>query len=203
MNRKSLPFAFLIILLAFSLHAQDQKKIEAYVDDITDRGLTRILYWNTAANSAAGELAIDYGRPKWKAEYEAAGAFDQMTKGKTWRLGKDLWTTLDTNLPLKIGSQTIAPGSYYLGVHRSADGAAWSLGFIDPAKARSTKLDAFEIEKATLLFKVPLSFKTTTAANDALSISLSNAKDDLKNVALRLVWGKFELTTPIQVVVGN
>jgi len=201
MNRKRLPFAFLI-LLAFSLHAQDQKKIAAFVDDVTDRGLTRILYWNNATNGAAGEVAIDYGRPKWKAEYEAAGAFDQMTKGKTWRMGKDLWTILDTNLPLKIGSQTIAPGSYYLGVHRSADGATWSLGFIDPAKARSMKLDAFEIEKATLLFKVPLSFKTTTAANDALSISLSTAKDDMKNVTLRIAWGKFELTTPVLVMMN-
>jgi len=25
----------------------------------------------------------------------------------------------------------------------------------------------------------------------------------IKNVALRIVWGKFELTTPIQVVAGN
>ncbi len=202
MNRKGLPFVFLIILLAFSLHAQDQMKIDAFVDDITDRGLTRILYWNNATNGAAGELAIDYGRPKWKAEYDAASAFDQMTKGKTWRMGKDLWTTLDTNLPLKIGSLNIAPGSYYLGVHRSADGATWSLGFIDPVKARSVKLDAFEIEKAALLFKVPLAFKTTTAANDALSISLSNAKDDINNVTLRIAWGKFELTTPVQVM-GN
>jgi len=148
-------------------------------------------------------LCIDYGRPKWKAAYEAAGAFDQMTKGKTWRLGKELWTTLDTNLPLKIGSQTIMPGAYYLGVHRSADGTTWNLGFIDPVKTRSAKLDAFEIEKATMLFKVPLSFKTTTEMNEALSISRSKVKDDLKNVTLRIAWGKFELTTPVQVVMGN
>lgn len=164
--------------------------------------MTRILYWNNATNGAAGEVAIDFGRPQWKPEYDAAGALEGMTKGKTWRMGKDLWTTLDTNLPLKIGSQSIAPGSYYLGVHRTADGATWSLAFIDPAKTRSAKVDAFEIEKATALFKVPLTFKTTTEATAMLNISLSPAKDDMKNVTLRLTWGKFELTTPVQVMVN-
>lgn len=202
MNPKGLLFSWLF-LLAAALPAQEGKKIAAFVDNITDRGLTRILYWNNVTNGAAGEVAIDFGRPQWKPEYDAAGALEGMTKGKTWRMGKDLWTTLDTNLPLKIGSQSIAPGSYYLGVHRTADGATWSLAFIDPVKTRSNKLDAFEIDKATAAFKVPLTFKTTTETAALLNISLTPAQEDIKNVTLRLTWGKFELTTPVQVLLEN
>ncbi len=203
MNRSRFTFA-LAILLAVSLHAQEQKKsLDAFTDVITDRGLARILYWNNVTNSAAGELAIDYGRPVWKPEYDAPGALDKMTNGKTWRVGKDLWTILDTNLPLKIAGKDIAPGAYYLGVQRSADGAAWSLAFIDPTKARSGRVDAFEIEKAPVLFTVPLIFKTATEVSQMLNITLSHAKDDLKNVMLKISWGKFELTTPVQVTVGS
>jgi DUF2911 family protein len=62
-------------------------------------------------------------------EYEDPVKFDGMTKGKTWRLGKDFWTVLDTNVPLKIAGKEVAAGTYYLGLFRSADGSAWSLAF--------------------------------------------------------------------------
>jgi len=201
MNRK---FATLAVLLSFCAiaHAQEQKKgVEAFVDQLNDRGLTRVLYWNLDTDASAGELCIDYGRPIWKAEYDAPGAFDKMTMGKTWRMGKEQWTVLDTNLPLKIAGQNVAAGSYYLGVQRSVDGASWSLNFMDPAKVRAAKLDAFEIEKAPVAFKAPLTFKITGEASEALNISLSQpTKENLKNVTLKISWGKYELSAPVQVV---
>ena len=144
-----------LIALCTVLPAQQKKTgIEGYGDaDPNDRGYDRVLYWDQQKDSAAGEFSIHYGRPVWKKEYEDAAKFDGMTKGKTWRLGKDFWTVLDTNLPLKIGEKEIASGSYYLGLFRSADGATWSLAFIDPAKARVAHLDAFEINKAPIQVK--------------------------------------------------
>jgi hypothetical protein len=39
--------------------------------------------------------------------YEDPVKFDRMTKGKTWRQGKDFWTVLDTNLPLRIAGKEV------------------------------------------------------------------------------------------------
>ncbi len=36
----------------------------------------------SGTNSFVGQLAINYGQPVWKAEYEDLGLFDKMTKGQ-------------------------------------------------------------------------------------------------------------------------
>src|SRR2546425_5669783 len=141
----------LLLLLPTAFPAQDKPAIEAFGGAEPDeRGSTRLLYWDRQKDVGAGEFAIDYGRPVWKKDYDDSAKFDGMTNGKTWRLGKDFWTVLDTNLPLRIAGKEVAPGTYYLGLFRSADGAAWSLAFIEPAKARAAHLDAFEINKAPI-----------------------------------------------------
>lgn len=47
-----------------------------------DRGSARVLYWNTKLDTAAGQFAINYGRPVWKKGYEDKARFDAMTNGK-------------------------------------------------------------------------------------------------------------------------
>src|SRR5579863_4905351 len=138
-----------VILLALSAPAQQTKKgISAEGGDPDDRGSARVLYWDDAANTAAGQFAFDYGRPVWKPVYEDQAKFDAMTKGKVWRLGSNFWTTLDTDLPIEIAGRRVLPGSYYLGLKRSADGSQWSLAFINIGPARHVHLDAFDIRKA-------------------------------------------------------
>jgi hypothetical protein len=51
-------------------------------------------------------------------------------------------------MPLTIAGKTIPAGLWYLGLHRSEDGATWSLVFIDPVKTRAAHMDASEIERA-------------------------------------------------------
>src|SRR5260370_8341950 len=109
-------------ILAFACVAQAQEKrppIEAFGSDSPERGTTRVGYWDNAKNKGAGQLAIDYGRPVWKAAYEDAAKFDAMTKGKTWRMGSNYWTALDTDMPLTISGKTVPVGIWYLGFHRS------------------------------------------------------------------------------------
>ena len=82
----------LSLLLPAALPAQDRPAIEAFGGAEPDeRGSTRVLYWDRQKDLGAGEFAIDYGRPVWKKDYEDLAKFDGMTKGKTWRLGKDFW----------------------------------------------------------------------------------------------------------------
>jgi len=166
-----------------------------------DRASARVLYWNTVKHGAAGQFAIDYGRPVWKSVYEDPAKFDQMTKGKVWRMGSNFWTTLDTCLPLKISGKAVPVGYYYLGLHRSQDGSMWSLAFIDPAKVRAAHIDAFNVDKAPVSFEVPMSMETATSKPEKLTLELSYPQDNIRKVTLHIAWGTLALTAPIEVAV--
>jgi hypothetical protein len=146
MNIRAALGAFVLLSL-IPAHAQQSKPtVVAEGGQLDDRASARVLYWNTVKHGAAGQFAIDFGRPLWKSIYEDPAKFDQMTKGKVWRMGSNFWTTLDTCLPLKISGKKVSVGYYYLGLHRSDDGSKWSLAFIDPAKVRAAHIDAFNEE---------------------------------------------------------
>ena len=193
--------ASVILLLSLNAQGQEQKpKIVAEGGTPDDRASARVLYWNAQTDAAAGQVAIDYGRPVWKKEYNDPAKFDAMTRGKIWRMGSNYWTILDTELPLSIGGKKVPIGFYYLGLHRSEEGSEWSLAFIDPAKARKQRLDAFQIEKAPVEFEALMS--TVAKAEtpmEKLTITLSYPKDNIKHVTMRVAWGNLVLSTPIEV----
>ena len=164
-----------------------------------ERASARVLYWNTQTDAAAGQFAIDYGRPLWKKAYEDPAKFDAMTRGKIWRMGSNFWSTLDTQLPLSIGGKRVPAGSYYLGLHRSEEGSEWSLVFIDPGKARKARLDAFQIEKAPVEFEAAVSIAKAEAPTDRLTITLSHPADDIRHVTMRIAWGNLALSGAIEV----
>ncbi len=192
-------------VVLFSLVAaqaqQPKPAIVAEGGQLDDRGSARVLYWNAKTDGAAGQFAIDYGRPVWKSAYEDPAKFDQMTKGKVWRMGSNFWTTLDTCLPLKVSGKAVPPGYYYLGLLRSQDGTKWSLAFIDPAKVRAAHIDAFDIRKAPIAFEAPMSVVKATSKPEKLTMELSYPKDSIRKVTLRVAWGTLALTAPIDVTV--
>ncbi len=198
-------YAMLVgVMLLFTLIAQSQQKPKVVAEGGTpdDRASARVLYWNTQSDSAAGQVAIDYGRPVWRKEYNDAARFDTMTRGKVWRMGSNYWTILDTNLPLSIGGKKVPIGLYYLGLHRSEEGSEWSLAFIDPAKARKMHLDAFQIERAPVEFDAHMSnVSKTESPAQKLTITLSYPKNDIKHVTMLVSWGNLALSTPIEVTV--
>jgi len=199
-----LTFLATLLLSPLVVHAQSQKpELVAEDGGVQERGSSRVLYWNPRADTALGQFAFDYGRPVWKKEYEDPAKFDAMTKGKVWRFGKDFWTSLDTQLALKIGGREVAPGCYYLALHRSPDGTTWSLAFIDPAKVRKSRLDAFQIERAPIEFRIPMALEQTGEVAEKLTVTLAYAKEKPKDVRLRIAWGKIRLVVPIQVSVGS
>jgi hypothetical protein len=203
-----LAFAGIALLVCFAsaLQAQDKKPrplIVAFGSDSAERGTTRVGLWNTKKQMGAGQFAIDYGRPIWRKEYEDAAKFDQMTKGKTYRLGSNFWTTLDTDIPLVIAGKTIPAGLWYLGLQRSGDGATWSLVFIDPAKARAAHIDASEIERAPVEFKALMTTEQASESKEKLTIDLIFQQANLKDVTLKIAWGKLQLSAPIQVPVPS
>ncbi|HEY7547473.1 MAG TPA: DUF2911 domain-containing protein [Blastocatellia bacterium] len=196
-------FTALVLIFCFAAMIQAQgKKIRTFESATpSERMTTRVLFADTEKRALVGEVAIHFGQPVWKKEYEALGAFDTMTKGKVWRFGKDFWTTLDTNLTIKVAGKEIAPGAWYLGLHRSDDGSVWSLAFIDPAKARAAHLDAFDAAKAPVEFKVPVTIlEKSTESKEKLVILLSSKPDNPTDLTLKIQWGPLQLSAPIQVV---
>lgn len=197
----------MIVCLASALQAQENKpqkqrpKIGAFGSDSPERGTTRVGYWNNEKNMGAGQFAIDYGRPVWRKEYEDTANFDKMTKGKVYRLGSNFWTTLDTDMPLTVAGKTIPAGLWYLGLHRSEDGATWSLVLFDPAKARAAHIDASEVERAPIAYKAPMTVEPATEMKEKLTIDLVFQRPNIKDVTLRIAWGKIQLSAPIQVSV--
>ena len=195
----------LVLLAAGSLRAQQGPKIGAEGGDPPDdRGSARLLFWNETAHKAAGQIAVNYGRPVWRKDYEDASKFDGMTKGKVWRMGSNFWSNLYTDVPVTIGGKAIDPGLYFLGLERSADGASWSLAFIDPNKVREGRIDAFQIQRAKVEFTAPMT--TESAGSDAvekLIISITHPENDIRNAMLKVAWGHLALSAPVKVTVGE
>ena len=198
-----LALALSVVMTHLASGQISAQEVAGYGGGMDERGSTRVLYWNNAANASVGQFAIDYGRPEWKKEYEDKAKFDGMTKGKVWRMGKDFWTTLDTSLPLKISGKSVAPGYYYLGLRRSADGAQWSLAFIDPARARAAHLDGSGVEKAKVEFDVPVKVDRTTKSASKLLITLPHEETTPTQVTFKLVWGNLAVTAPIEATLGR
>lgn len=199
MRTRLLLFALPSLLALAAFAQQPRPVIVAEGGEPDDRASARVLYWNTKLDGSAGQFAIDYGRPVWKKDYEDPAKFDGMTKGKVWRMGSNFWTALDTSLPLKIAGKDVRPGYYFLGLGRSADGAQWSLAFIDPAKVRAARMDGFEVRKAKVEFEAPMTVDKTTSKVDRLTIILSYPKETPTKVTLRVAWGNLALTAPIEV----
>jgi len=190
-------------LAASALQTPQKEPVIAFVfDPPSERLSTGILFFDQEKQRSVGNVAISYGQPVWKEEYEDATKFDSMTRGQVWRLGKDFWTTLDTNLPFKVGGKEIPAGYWYLGLHRSADGATWSLALMDPAKARKT----YAIPAGLPLgggpapdLLAPLTAAQVSSVVEKLKIWVTREDEDLRRATLRIAWGKMLLTAPIEI----
>jgi hypothetical protein len=191
----------LALLAASSLRAQQNPpKVAVGGGSPDDRASARLLYWNVPANVAAGQLAINYGRPVWSKEYEDTAKFDAMTKGQVWRMGSNFWSNLYTDVPVTIGGKSIAPGFYFVGLQRSWDGASWSLALIDPVKVRKKRIDAFDIHMVSVEFTAPMTMEARSSdAVEKLTITLSPSDFDIRTATLKVAWGRLALSAPVYV----
>jgi len=201
----SLAIAALILLCAATVNAQPSRPTMALHEEplLGERGLSRVLYWNDQTDSPIAAVSVDFGRPNWNRQLDDPARFDALTKGRVWRLGNDYWTTLDSNVPIKIAGREIPVGLWYLGLHRSDDGSSWSLAFIDPVKARKSRLDPHAMNTAPVEFRVPLTIEQSSSFAEKLTLVLAADKANIKNVAFRISWGKLQLMAPMQVLLEN
>jgi hypothetical protein len=203
LNRKALSLAFVALLVPFAGLAADAVALEggqvqAFAGD-GERAATRIFYWDGAANNSPGQFTITYGPANWKAEYDSQF---EMLKGKRNRLGANNWPTLETNLPLTIGSQSVAPGIYYIAIECSQEGN-FSLVLLDPKEILAKKLDAFQAGQTTGGIIIPLTYAKSDKSAEKLTISLKRGEVDVKKAKLTIAWGNHTATAPIAVAMQS
>ena len=162
-----------------------------------DRASTRVLYYDSTSQKFAGQVALDYGRPLWDSTYDDRAKFDNLTREKTLRLGKDFWTTLDTTVTLNFKGLMVQPGLHYLGLTRSSTGE-WGLALFNPIRIRGIHGDAsstptFEPDRV-----IPLEQSETGIRKERLTISLSYSGDSPTAVRLKIEWGPYQLTAPFE-----
>ncbi|HLU38290.1 MAG TPA: DUF2911 domain-containing protein [Planctomycetota bacterium] len=135
---------------------------------------------------------IQYSTPAWKPEYD--GMVDQ-AKGRSFRLGKNFWTTLNTSVALDIGGATVPAGAYYLGIKvddegkfhllvldaKNADAQGWS-----PANAVQWKPD----------HTCPLEHSKGSQTVEKLTITIDGQQTD--SLELKIAWGGHVLTAPVK-----
>lgn len=115
-------------------------------------------------------------------------------------MGDNFWSNLYTDVPVKIGGKSIAPGFYFVGLQRSWDGASWSLAFIDPVKVRKKRIDAFDIRMASVGFTAPMTMEAGSSdVVEKLTITLSPSEFDIRTGTLKVAWGHLALSAPVYV----
>ena len=157
----------------------------------SERGNTRIFYWYQA--SSAGNVSIDYGQPRWKAQYEP---FLTKPSGKRWRFGQNFWTSLDTNIPLTIGGVELDVGQYYLVLENHSEHGLRLIA-LDPQAVRQQRLDAYEANKTKGGIALPLEHSKTKHTAQSLSIELTVDRSEKHRADLVVHFGPHRLTARV------
>jgi hypothetical protein len=179
-----------------STATEGRPNVQAY-GDVSERQSTRILYFiNSDPPESPGQIAIDYGQPMWKSEYEEK--FDELTLGKRWRFGNNFWTSLDTNVSFAIGETQVLPGYYYLVLERTQSND-WYLVFLDSVAVGEAGLDAFFVDEAPVGIKAGLDQTRSEETAEKLSVKLIPVDDEVEKARLEIQWGPHLLTADINV----
>ena len=142
-------------------------------------------------------LTINHGQPEWKDQY--TGMMDKL-KGKTNRLGKDLWTTFMTSTPVEIGGAKVMPGCYCVGLHCDNDGK-FSLAMIDSTKAMKKGLMPFGPQnwKPEVVVPMKLNMNASKESQKKMLMTLKANKDNPMTGMFTLAWGPHTLTADVKV----
>jgi Protein of unknown function (DUF2911) len=190
---KRLPTLSALVVLVAST-ASFQPFAEPSVQN-EGRQMTRVLYLpNHDPALGVNSFAIQYGTPVWREAH--AAQFEKLTKGKRWRLGRDHWSTLDTNIALGVGRKKLAAGAYYLVLENAGKGK-WSLVVLDPVKMRKQKMDAYGAHATRGGIVLPLEVSKGAIAKK-LSIELVPGAKKPRDVTLKIRFGPYVLTGQIK-----
>jgi len=163
---RSLPFlAALAILPASDLFRGSTAEVKPFSQNV-ERALARVVYFGSSG--VAGELWMDYGRPRWSENLES-----EMDKpaNKRWRFGSDVWTSFESFVSLKAAGVSVPAGHYYAVIEHPAKDK-WSLVLLAQKEIRAKKLDAFAAGQTTGGIMIPLTAGTGDLA-ERLTIKLN------------------------------
>ncbi len=182
----------LSLAFAATLLSSTEAQIVSWAET-SPRMLTRIGLWNQAAQTVAGQFSIQYGTPIWKDEYDS---MTEKAKGKSLRLGKDFWTTLDNDVPLKIGGVDVPVGQHCLGIACDEQGA-FKLMIMNAATIKKYKADGWNTSKLKAKINAPLSYSLVKTKQKKLSIQFVQNKKYPAQAKLVIHWGKHQLTAKV------
>lgn len=182
-----------IALASLVLSALVPAQAKLYGGNGEDRkACTKLMLDEAQGYKMLGGVCIQYGTPTWKAEYDAMA--DQ-AKGKSLRLGKNFWTTLNTSMTLAIGDTKVAPGAYYLGLHCDEKGN-FHLLVLDAKTADSKAWAPYNSSEWQAAYTCPMKHGTSKETVETLSISING--EDPAALELEIAWGGHTLKAPMQ-----
>ena len=155
-----------------------------------ERQACRILYWDGQAGPK-GEFTVAYSAPAWTEKL--AAQVDGVTAGQRVRLGKDQWTSLDTNIDLTIGGVGVPAGYYYLAMEKTE--AGWDLIAMEAGRIMKQCTDPFMTAQTTGGIVIPMAYAEEEEEEDELSIEFISA--DKQAVELEILFGPHKLTADV------
>jgi hypothetical protein len=123
-----------------------------------------------------GTVSVDYGRPALKGR----DLEKLIERGQEWRMGSNAPTTLETDIDLKFGDQTIPKGKYFLKA-KPVEQQEWVMLIQTPDN--------------TTVAEAPLSFQKVDPSLELLTIELAEKNN---GGTLMLHWGNLALSTDFQ-----
>ncbi len=130
------------------------------------------------ATLEGGRVTVRYGSP-------SSGGRDVLAliaPGSYWRMGADANTTLDTQIDLRFGDETIPAGSYILLAH-FLEGENWELVICQGVQAGFRPKDTVAI--------VPYTLEKGHLPVERMKIEL---KEEMGKFTLILSWGEYTLS---------
>jgi len=183
MRRSALSFAAATVAAAFGVTLLAQKTTEVH----PGRGGSPHVKSEWTVDGAT--ISITYGRPSLKGRSEA----QVMPPGNPWRTGADEATILTTDKALKIGSVSLAPGSYTLNTQPGESG--WEL-LVGKLGEKGEKQWGIPYQSALEIGRAPMEVSKTSAPVEQLTITVD---DTAAGGALRVEWGTTSATVPFTV----
>jgi hypothetical protein len=143
-------------------------------------------------------LSVTHGQPTWHDEY--TGMLSKL-KGKTNRLGKDLWTTFMTSIPVTIGGAHVPAGSYVVGLHCDKEGN-FALALLDASKAMKAGAMPFGPQnwKADVLTPLKLNKDVSKESVALMAMTLASNESDPMSGTFTLAWGPHTLTAEMKMM---
>ena len=179
--------------LCFALPATAQK-VQVFGGNGMRANSSLILF---GADMMAG-ITVTHGQPKWHDEY--TGMLGKL-QGKTNRLGKDLWTTFMTSVPLTIGGAKVPAGSYVCGLHCDKQGN-FALAMLDATKAMKAGHMPFAPHnwKPDVVTPLKLNKDVSEDSVELMTMTLAVDKQDPMSGTFTMAWGPHTLTADLKVL---